>query len=325
MSETKRMVVTGATGLIGGNLSRALIRRGYEVVVCSRDPAAARATIIGAVDYVPWQPEESGAWAEYIDGAYGVVNLAGGSIFTFGQRQTRKSITEETSNRVRGIQGLVQAMAEARAKPQVFVSASSVGTYGFDGLTDTAFTESSPPGTDFWGRTSLPWEEAALRAESAGMRPVVVRFGYVLGMQPHSGLARQVDQFRRGFGGPVGSGKQWQPWIHVADASGLVIFALEDSRVQGPLNGTAPDVVRNRDFTAELAKLVGKPARLPTPGLLMHMWIGLSADTILYGRRVLPQKALDLGYQFQFPTLASALHDLVDAESANGSVSSSSH
>jgi NAD dependent epimerase/dehydratase family enzyme len=133
-------------------------------------------------------------------------------------------------------------------------------------------------------------------------------------MHPGSGLARQVDQFRRGFGGPVGSGRQWQPWIHVADAAGLLLFALEDNRIQGPLNGTAPDVLRNREFAAELAKVVGKPAHLPTPGLLLRMWVGVTADTMLYGRRVLPQKALELGYQFQFPKLASALHDLVDAD-----------
>jgi uncharacterized protein (TIGR01777 family) len=303
--------------LIGSSLCRALIQRGYVVVVCSRDPTAARATVSGADAYVPWQPEETGPWAEYIDGAYGVVNLAGGSIYTFGKRQTQESITAETGNRVRGILGLVQAMTKAEAKPQVLVCASSVGTYGFNGLTDAEFTESSSPATDFWGRVSLPWEEAALRAETAGVRAVVMRFGYVLGMHPHSGLARQVEQFRRGFGGPVSSGKQWQPWIHVDDAVGLVLWALEDGRVRGPLNGTAPDVVRNRDFAAAMANVVGRPARLRTPGLLLRMSVGVTADTILYGRRVLPQKALELGYQFQFPTLASALHDLVDARPSN--------
>lgn len=320
MAEAKKVVVTGATGLIGGILCQELMRRGYAAVVFSRDPDTARSKVPGAAAYVAWQPEENGPWAESIEGAYGVVNLAGGSIYTFGKRQTRQSIRAETLSRTRGIRGLVKAMAEAQAKPQAFVSASSVGTYGFDGLTDAEFTEARPPGADFWGQDSLSWEETALAAEQVGVRTTVVRFGYVLAMQPHSGLARQVEQFRRGFGGPVSSGKQWQPWIHVADAAGLILFALEDDRVRGPLNGTAPDIVRNRDFTRALAQAVGKPARFATPGLLLRMWLGMTADTMLYGRRVLPKKVLDLGYQFQFATLESALHDLLDASSQSQAV-----
>jgi uncharacterized protein (TIGR01777 family) len=316
MTEAKRVIVTGATGVIGSSLCQELIRRGYTVVVFSRDPAAARAKVPSAAEYVAWQPEESGPWAASIEGAYGVVNLAGGSIYTWGKRQTRESISSETQNRMRGIRGLVGAMEEAQTKPQVFICASSVGTYGFDGFADAEFTEASPPGTDFWGQTSLPWEEAAQTAEHIGVRTVVMRFGYVLAMRPDSGLAQQVEQFRRGYGGPVRPGAQWQSWIHVADAAGLIAFALEDNRVRGPLNGTSPGVVRSRDFAQTLAQVVGKPARMATPGLLLRMWLGKTADTIIHGRRVLPQKALDLGYQFQFATLEPALRDLVRTSSA---------
>lgn len=311
MTEAKRVIVTGATGLVGSSLCHELIQRGYTVVVFSRNPEAARTKIAGAAAYVSWQPEESGAWAEYLDGAYGVVNLAGGSIYTFGTRQTRESVSAETQSRVRGIHGLVKAMAQAQSKPQVFVSASSVGTYGFHGFTDAEFTEANAPATDFWGQTSQLWEDAALTAGQYGVRVAVMRFGYVLAMHPHSGLSQQVAQFQRGFGGPVRPGKQWQSWIHIADAVGLTTFALEEQRVHGPLNGTAPNVVRNRDFTQTLAQVVGKPARLATPGLLLRMWLGITAETIIYGRHVVPQKALDLGYQFRFATLESALHDLV--------------
>lgn len=324
MLEARRIVVTGATGLIGSRLCRELLTRGYTVVVFSRHPEAARVQVPGAAAYVAWQPAESGPWAEYIEGAYAVVNLAGGSIYTFGKRQTRESITTETQSRVRGIHGLVGAMAQARTKPQVFVCASSVGTYGFDGFTDSEFTETSPPGTDFWGQVSQPWEEAALAVEQIGIRAVVMRFGYVLDIQPHSGLAQQVEQFRRGFGGPVSPGQQWQPWIHNADAVGLILFALADERVRGPLNGTAPDIMRNRDFAQTLAQAVGKPARFATPGLLLRMWLGVTAETILYGRRVVPQKALDLGYQFQFPTLSSAFGNLLSVEPVERKAKSSS-
>jgi uncharacterized protein (TIGR01777 family) len=323
MADGKRVIVTGATGLIGNRLCRELLNRGYSLVVFSRHPEAAQAQIPGAAAYVAWQPEERGPWMEQINGAYGVVNLAGGSIYTFGKRQTHESIGAETQTRIRGIRGLVNAMAQAREKPQVFVCASAVGTYGFDGFTDAEFTEASPPGSDFWGQTSLAWEAAASVAEQIGVRTVLMRFGYVLDMQPGSGLAQQAEQFRRGFGGPVRPGKQWQPWIHNADAAGLIAFALEDGRARGPLNGTAPDVVRNRDFARALAQVVGKPSRFGTPGWVLKMWLGVTAETILYGRRVVPQKALDLGYPFQFPTLESALRDLLAAEPGAAKASSS--
>src|SRR5260370_11850620 len=126
-------------------------------------------------------------------------------------------------------------MAEAQVKPQVFVSASSVGTYGYAGFTDAEFTENSPPGTDFWGQDSLPWEEAALEAERLGIRTVVMRTGYVLHAQPQGGLAQQVAQFRRGFGGPVLPGTQWQPWIHVPAALRSLPLALQTPPAPPPL------------------------------------------------------------------------------------------
>lgn len=313
MQEAKRIIVTGATGLIGRALCRDLIAHGYTVVVFSRDPQAARVAGPGAERYVPWRIADAGSWAEYLDGAYGVVHLAGGSIFTWGKRQTRESVSAETQSRIRAIGGLVNAMAAAQTRPQVFVAASSVGIYGFDGLSDTEYTESSAPGADFWGQTSLRWEEAAQASEAIDVRAVCMRFGYVLGMEPHSGLAQQVEQFCRGYGGRVGSGKQWQPWIHVADAAGLIRFALEESLVENGLNATAPEPLRNRDFTRALAAAVGKSARMMTPGFLLRMWLGVTADTILYGRCVPPRKALDLGYAFQFATLEAALRDLLQA------------
>ncbi len=311
MTDAKRVIVTGATGLIGRRLCQELARHGYAVIVFSRNPEAARREVPDAVEYVAWQPEAHGSWATYVDGAWGVVNLAGGSIYTFGQRQTQASVEAETLNRIQAIKGLVGAMSAAHTPPQVFVCASSVGTYGFAGLSDTVLTEESAPGNDFWGQSSVAWEDAALTAEQIAVRTVVMRFGYVLAMHGHTGLAQQVEQFRRGFGGPVGSGKQWQPWLHIADAVGLLVLALEDSRVQGPLNATAPETVRNRDFARTLGKVVGKPARLATPGWVLRLWLGVTVDTIMYARCVVPKKAGELGYGFQFATLEAALLDLV--------------
>ncbi len=309
-SDTKRVIVTGATGLIGSALCAALQQRGYAVVVFSRDPDAARAKLPDAAAYVTWQPSETpGSWAGHLDGAYGVVHLAGGSLFT--GRQTEDSVRTETASRVQAIHGLVTAMAQATNKPQVFISASSVGAYGYAGFSDAEYTEESPAGEDFWGRDSAKWEEAALTAQQHGVRTVVLRPGYVLAAQPGGGLAQQVAQFRRGFGGPVLPGRQWSPWVHLADVAGLALFALEDARVQGPLNVVAPGIVRNREFSRLLGQAVGKPSWLPVPGFALRMGLGIAADIIVHGRRVIPAKALALGYAFQYPTLPAALRDLI--------------
>ena len=310
-TEHKRIVVTGATGLIGTALCAALIQQGKALIVLSRDPEAARANVPGAQAYVPWKPAPSGTWRQQIDGAEGVIHLAGGPLFTFGKRHNQASVRQETYDRIRAIQGLVAAMEAAAVKPAVFISASSVGTYGYSGFTDERYTESSPPGADFWGQDSLEWEEAALAAAHLGVRTVLLRTGYVLDASRAGGLARQAAQFQRGFGGPVLPGKQWVPWIHLADEVGLIQLALSDERVRGPLNCTAPEVSRNREFAAALGKVLGKPARMAVPGFAMHLALGVVADILIHGRQVVPQKALDLGYQFQFPTLESALRDLL--------------
>jgi uncharacterized protein (TIGR01777 family) len=307
----RRVIVTGATGLIGRGLCAALQQRGYAVVVFSRDPNAARLKVPGASEYVEWHPDHAGPWIECVDGAHGVVHLAGGTIFAPGQRQTREAIRAETENRARAIRGLVDAIEVGNAKPRVFVAASSVGTFGYAGYSDDEITESSPPGTDFWGQDSVCWEAAALAAQRLGVCVVVVRTGYVLDSRG-GGLPQQVEQFRRGFGGPVLPGTQWVPWIHLADAVGLFLLALEDDRVRGPLNATAPDVVRNRAFADAIGEALGKPARLPIPGFVLRLFLGVTSDIIVHGRRVVPKKALDLGYQFQYPTLKSALADLIE-------------
>jgi NAD dependent epimerase/dehydratase family enzyme len=126
---------------------------------------------------------------------------------------------------------------------------------------------------------------------------------------------QQAEQARRGFGGPVLPGRQWVPWVHIADVAGLIVYALEDERVRGPLNVVAPGVVRNREFMATLARVVGKPARFPVPGVLLSLGFGITADTIVHGRRVVPRKALDLGYTFRFAALEPAIRDLLAANS----------
>jgi uncharacterized protein len=188
------------------------------------------------------------------------------------------------------------------------VVASSVGYYGYLGRSDAPVDESSPAGTDWWGRDSAAIEEAARAAGSHGGRTILLRTGYVLTWES---LAGQVAQFRHHFGGWIGRGRGWTPWIHIADETGLIRFALEHQDIGGPLNLAAPSPVRGREFAALLGGVLGRRAWLPVPSPLVRMGLGVVTDILVRGERVVPAKATSAGYQFRFPDAEAALRDLI--------------
>ena len=312
MMEQKRVVVVGATGLIGKAVSQLLLEQGYELIVFSRHPESAKTIIPGATHYVEWQPQEtgaSGAWAQYIDGAYGVINMAGAPFFRKWTAEYEREIRE---SRLFGTRGLVNAMREAQVKPHVFISGSSVGSYGYDDKANrnAPLSEESPAGIDSWGKDSLMLEHEAEQASTLGVRVVLVRTGVVLA-DHDSALQGQLPQFQKGFGGWVRPGTQWYPWIHLADEAGLILFALENEQVSGPLNTTAPEPQTNREFSQTLGRVLHKPVRFGTPGFLLNWFLGPVAVTVTHGRRIVPTKALTLGYQFQYTKSEDALRDLI--------------
>lgn len=311
---SKRVVITGATGLIGGTVARMLAERGAAITVFSRDPEAARKTLPGMADYMAWQPEiptKETAWVKAIDGAYAVVHCAAPSLF--GKRVNMTEMGVLSQNRITSTRGLVVAMSMVANKPAVFVSSASQGIYGFPKqISDALVDESTPAGNDFWGQDSIPWEQAALDAEQLGVRVVVMRTGYVLAAGAESGLASQVAQHQKGWGAAVTPVSSWASWIHIEDEARLYVFALEDARVRGPLNGTAPTPVTQHDMANALSMAVqGKPTTRTWPGLFLGFSMGKPAEIIRYGRRVVPKKALDLGFEFHYPTIDKALADLV--------------
>ncbi len=166
MNEKKRVVLTGATGFIGGAVAGQLLGKGYELIIFSRNPQEAKEKIPNAMEYVEWQPQEHGAWSAAIDGAYAVIHCAAPSIFE--KRYTRQYAHETLNNRISSTRGLINAMAEARSKPSVFISSASQGIYGFDGASAAPVDESTPPANDYWGQDSKPWEDEALKAEQLG-------------------------------------------------------------------------------------------------------------------------------------------------------------
>jgi uncharacterized protein (TIGR01777 family) len=309
MAEQKRAVVVGATGLIGKAVSTRLLERGYELTVFSRDPAKAREALPGASDYVAWQPQETGDWERFIDGAYGVINMAGAPFF---RKWTPDYEREVRESRILGTRGLVNAMRAAKVKPRVFINGSSVGSYGYDNRTnrDTPLDEESPAGSDSWGQDSLVYEQDAEQAEALGVRVVLVRTGIVLA-DHDSALQGQIPQFRNYFGGWVRPGTQWCSWIHIDDEAGLILFALENDQVRGLLNATAPEPQRNKEFSQTLGRVLKRPVWLGVPAALLTRFLGPVAVTVTHGRRVVPKKALDLGYQFQYTKSEDALRDLI--------------
>ncbi len=305
MTSTKRIVVTGATGLIGKKLCAELAAKGYEVVVFSRNPTKARKTV-SAAEYVEWFPATKGAWASAIDGVYGIVHLAGAPVF--GKRWSPGYKIEIRDSRIVGTRGIVNAIAEAKQKPTVFVSGSAVGYYGF--RDDTILDESAQAGNDFLARVCIEWEQEGAKAEEYGTRTVLLRTGIVL--DPSDGaLPKMLLPFRFFMGGPILPGSQWFSWIHADDEVGLILFALEHERVTGPLNAAAPEPQTNRDFCSTLGHVLGTPSWMPVPGLALKTMLGEVGDMLTQGQRVNPKKAQDLGYTFKYPSSHEALQQLL--------------
>lgn len=305
-----RVFVTGGSGLIGSRLIRALAKRGDEVVLLTRRPEAVQQALGSAALVVAGDPTEAGPWTESLDGCDAVVNLAGENLFA--QRWNEAFKQRLRDSRLRSTETIVGALARrprtAAGAAKVLVNGSAVGYYGPHG--DEELTEESPPGDDFLARLCVEWEQAARQAEGHGVRVALVRTGVVF--DPDGGpLAAMLRPFRMGAGGPVGSGKQWLSWIHHQDIVGILLLALDSAGAAGPVNGTAPQPVTNRDFARAAGAALGRPAFLPTPAFALKLLFGEVADVLTTGQRVLPKKAQALGYTFRFPELAAALQDLL--------------
>lgn len=225
-----------------------------------------------------------------------------------GPRWIDEYKAEILNSRVIGTRGLVNAMAGLSPRPSVFVCASAVGYYGYRDA--TPLDESSPPGDDFVAGVCVAWEREAARADDLGIRRVSLRTGLLL--DPEAGVLPQIMlPFRLFSGGPVLPGTQYYSWIHPADEIGLLLLALDDERVRGPLNASAPTPQTNREFSATLGKVISSPSWLTVPQAGLRLALGEMADLVIKGQRVLPKRALELGYQFKFTELEAALRDLL--------------
>lgn len=300
----RTIVVTGGTGFIGLRLIARLLGRGDRVVVLSRHPDPSR--VPPGAEVAAWQPDALGPWTAALEGADAVVNLAGEP--AMGGRWTEAKRRRIYDSRVVSTRRLVEALGRLPARPRTLVSASAVGYYG-DRPPDEVVDEGAAPGDDFLARVTVEWEAAARGAEALGVRVALARIGLVLG--PEGGVLRtMVPAFRLFAGGPLGSGKQIVPWVHADDLAGMLEWALDDDRVSGPFNATAPHPVSMADFAFALGHALGRPAALRVPAAALRLALGAAAEPILGGQRALPRRALDLGFAFRHPALEGALGNL---------------
>jgi uncharacterized protein (TIGR01777 family) len=297
-----RVFVTGATGLIGRALCEALAERGHAVVALTRGDAA-RAGLPAGVRAVRGEPSRPGPWLEELAACDGCVNLAGEPIASARWTPGRKRAIE--GSRV-GSAATVAALVGERG-PRVLVQGSAVGYYGSRG--DELLDEGSSPGDDFLAGVTQRWEAAAAPAGRRA-RVVFLRTGLVLAAKGGA-LPRLAGPFRLFAGGPVGDARAWKPWIHLADEVGLILWALEEERVAGPLDACAPTPVRNGDLARAIGAALRRPSLLPVPELALRLLFGEMADAILASQRVVPKVALELGYRFRFPELLPALRELL--------------
>ncbi|HSR94921.1 MAG TPA: TIGR01777 family oxidoreductase [Solirubrobacterales bacterium] len=300
-----KVLVSGASGFIGSALCDALLARGDTVVGLTRDPQRARSTNPSVV-WHSWEPTLERPPAAAFEGVDGVVNLQGEKI---NQRWTADAKRRIMESRRMGTRNLIAAIAGLARKPGVLVNQSAIGFYGDRG--EAMVDESAEPGEGYDAEVVREWETAAREAESVGLRLVVVRTGHVL--DAGGGLlAELLPPFKLGIGGPLAGGRQYMSWVHIDDEVGILLWALDEEKVSGTVNSTAPNPVTNRELSQAIGRALGRPAAVPVPGFVLDLKFGSEFGKVLRGgQRVMPRRALDLGYQFRYTDIDAALKNLL--------------
>jgi hypothetical protein len=297
-----KIFVTGATGFVGSPLVAWLLERRHEVTGTGRR-APGELSTHRRFRFVSADTTRPGPWQEALAEADAVVNLAGQPLFGRWTDARKRQIRE---SRILTTRHVVDAMA--RAKPAVLVSASGVGFYG--GRGDDPLTESEPAGEGFIARLAVDWEAEALKARAHGHRVVLARLGIVLGSKGGA-LAQMLPAFKAFLGGPLGSGRQWFPWIHQEDLLRAIAHSLEDEGLSGPVNACSPNPVRHRDLARALGKVLGRPAVMPAPAFMVRLVLGEFGGLLLDSQRALPDKLVARRFRFRHADILRALQSLI--------------
>ncbi len=305
------MVIGGGTGFIGRHLSLHLVQHGHSVTLLSRYPDQHRVGDSRNLRILEWDGQTQGAWTPACEGAEAIMNLSGSPIADARWTEARKE--QLLMSRLHSTRALLEAISSWKEKPHTCISASGIGFYGDRG--EETVHESSEPGTGFLSTFCQAWESAVIEGEASGLRVIPVRIGMVLG-RDGGALSKMTTPFRMFLGGPILPGTQYVSWIHQEDLSKLFLWLLTEQSVSGPINGVAPHPVTMKEFCTLLGKAMKRPSWFPVPGFILHILLGELASMLTTGQRVLPQRALEKGFTFTYPTLKSAFHSLFAADSS---------
>lgn len=299
--------MTGGTGFVGTTLSRELALRGHQVMILTRPGESFTHNGNGSnIDYLTGDPSRPDEWIDRAAEYEVFINLAGASIFSRWNKERKRAIRE---SRLATTGNLVKAIGKRKQKKTTLISTSAVGYYGFHG--DERLVEKDPPGRDFLASVAADWEAAAMEAAQYGARVVLCRFGIVLGRNGGA-LGQMIPLFRFWMGSPLGSGNQWFSWIHEKDLVHIYRHVLDHEELKGPINCSSPNPLRNRELTGALGKALGKPVFLPAvPSFALKLMLGEFGTVLLEGQRVYPEKLLQSGFEFAFPTIEEALRDII--------------
>jgi uncharacterized protein len=296
------LIITGASGFIGSELVERL-GSAHDLKLLTRQRP--KKAVLSRTQWILWEPGVPGEWERCVEGADGIINLAGEPIAN--KRWSLEQKDRIRFSRVNTTRALVRAIAKAKAKPKFLISGSAVGYYGPRG--DEPLTENSPAGAGFLADVCREWEDEARQAQGHGVRVALLRTGIVLG-KGEGALAKMVKPFKLFAGGYLGSGKQWMPWIHVEDEVGLIQFLMDHENAAGAFNATAPNPVTMEEFCKVLGSVLNRPSWAPVPASALTLLLGEMAEMLLTGQRAVPKAAQDLGYSFRYPNILEALRSL---------------
>lgn len=304
----KRIVITGATGLIGKRIIPILIEKGFVITIFTRNIESAKNKFKHlSIKYVNWdykQPIDN--IIGIINGCDLIINLTGASIGDRRWDSEYKKIIHDS--RILTTKYITEAISKCNIKPECLINSSAIGYYGTNG-TET-LTEKSSSSNDFMAKLCYNWENEALNAEKYGVRVITIRMGIVLDKN-EGALKRFLLPFKLFAGGYQGTGNQWISWIHIDDLINLILFSLENAKIKGAINCTSPKAVSNKEFCKSLGKVLHRPSYLPVPGFILKLVIGEFAEYLLKGRKVIPEKALKNGFKFQYEEIEKALVNLL--------------
>ena len=297
-----KIFISGGTGFVGANLARYFLTKGHNVIATGTSSAK---TSISHENfrYISADTTEKGPWQDSLKDVDALINLAGRTIFNRWSERYKKQIY---NSRILTTHNLVEALPDD--KEVVLCSTSAVGYYG--DRAEEILNEEAFPGNDFLATVSIDWEKEAFLAEKKGARVAVMRFGVVLGKNGGA-LAKMIPAFKSFAGGPIGSGKQWFSWIHLEDLISAVMFIIENQDIKGPVNFCAPNPVRNRDFAKALGRILGRPSFMKVPSFMIRTLMGEMGTTVMSSQRVVPDRLLKNGFEFQYPDVEKALNNLI--------------